>query len=225
MNSGTSVSCPHLSGIAALIKSSHPDWSPAAIKSAIMTTADLLNLKGTPIVDRSNTPADIYSTGSGHVNPSKANDPGLIYDIRPDDYIPYLCGLNYTNNQIEMITQQRVDCSEVGVIAEAQLNYPSFSITIGSYQTQNYTRTVKNVGPAYSTYKSEIGEPQKWGVIVNVGVTPSVLTFTEVNQTITYNVEFSTKLVGQDGSFLQGHLRWVSDNHSVYSPIAVIFHS
>ncbi|KAM5572676.1 hypothetical protein ABKV19_012628 [Rosa sericea] len=225
MISGTSMSCPHLSGIAALIKSSHPDWSPAAIKSAIMTTADLLNLKGTPIVDRSTIPADIYSTGSGHVNPSKANDPGLIYDTKPEDYIPYLCGLNYTDNQIEIITQQRVNCSEVGVTAEAQLNYPSFSITIGSYQTQNYTRTVTNVGPANSTYKLEILEPQKWGVSVNMSVTPSVLTFTQVNQTITYNVEFSTQLAGQDGSFSQGYLRWVSDKYSVYSPIAVIFQS
>ncbi|KAF5954466.1 hypothetical protein HYC85_007322 [Camellia sinensis] len=49
--SGTSMSCPHLSGIAALFKSVHPHWSPAAIKSAIMTTADLTNLAGKPIVD------------------------------------------------------------------------------------------------------------------------------------------------------------------------------
>ncbi|KAE8055201.1 hypothetical protein FH972_012059 [Carpinus fangiana] len=90
--SGTSMSCHHLCGIAALLKSSHPDWSPAAINSAIMTTADLLNLEGKKIVDERLLPADIFATGAGHVNPSKANNPGLVYDIQPDDYIPYLCG-------------------------------------------------------------------------------------------------------------------------------------
>ncbi|KAF5935507.1 hypothetical protein HYC85_026636 [Camellia sinensis] len=53
MISGSSMSYPHLSGIAALLKSAHPDWSPAAIKSAIMTTADQLNLAHKPITDES----------------------------------------------------------------------------------------------------------------------------------------------------------------------------
>ncbi|GJR40419.1 peptidase S8/S53 domain-containing protein [Tanacetum coccineum] len=78
--SGTSMSCPHLAGIAALIKSTHPDWSPAAIKSAIMTTASNVSLNGRFIVDERDHPADIFTIGSGHVEVSKANDPGLILE-------------------------------------------------------------------------------------------------------------------------------------------------
>lgn len=64
------MATPHLSGIAALLKSSHPDWSPAAIKSAMVTTANLTNLEGTPITDQYFNPANVFDIGSGHVNPS-----------------------------------------------------------------------------------------------------------------------------------------------------------
>ncbi|XP_021803505.1 subtilisin-like protease SBT1.2, partial [Prunus avium] len=57
-----------------LIKSAHPDWSPAAIKSAIVTTADVVNLKGNPILDSDLLPAKFIAIGAGHVNPSKASD-------------------------------------------------------------------------------------------------------------------------------------------------------
>ena len=216
--SGTSMSCPHLSGIAALLKAAHPSWSPAAIKSAIMTTAYQLNLENKPIVDERLLPADIFATGAGHVNPSKANDPGLVYDIQPDDYISYLCGLNYTHRQLLVIVQQPVNCSKESTIAEAQLNYPSFSIIMGSTD-QTYTRTVTNVGEAISSYTVEIVPPRG----VDVSVKPTRLDFSDVNQKMTYQVTFSRSTGGMNAISAQGFLKWTSTKHVVRSPIAILF--
>ncbi|GMN32449.1 hypothetical protein TIFTF001_003683 [Ficus carica] len=222
MISGTSMSCPHLSGIAALLKSSHPDWSPAAIKSAIMTTADVSNLGGGAILDEKASPADVFATGAGHVNPSKANNPGLIYDVAPEDYIPYLCGLGYTDEQVSTVTQTTVKCSEVQSITEGQLNYPTIGVVLGK-QTLSYTRTVTNVGEANSIYTLEVYPPA--GTVMNV--TPTTLTFTEVNQKADYVIEIS-QVIGFGRStnpFEQGYLVWKSDKYSVRSQITAIFAS
>ncbi|KAK4365283.1 hypothetical protein RND71_016641 [Anisodus tanguticus] len=217
MKSGTSVSCPHLSGVAALLKSAHPDWSPAAIKSAMMTTADILNLANNPILDERLLPADIFAIGAGHVNPSRANDPGLIYDTPFEDYVPYLCGLKYTNREVGNLLQRKVKCSEVKSIPEEQLNYPSFSIRLRS-TPQTYTRTVTNVGDAKSSYKLEIVSPK--GVVVKVK--PSELNFSMLNQKLTYQVTFSKTTNSSNDDVVQGFLKWTSNKHSVRSPIAVV---
>ncbi|KAI7994232.1 Subtilisin-like protease SBT1.2 [Camellia lanceoleosa] len=212
------MSCPHLSGIAALLKSAHPNWSPAAIKSAIMTTTDRANHLGKPIIDETLFPADIFAIGSGHVNPSRAINPGLVYDLKPNDYIPYLCGLNYTDLDIYFITKHTVKCSKVSKIPEAQLNYPSFSITLGSGH-QTYRRTVTNVGEANSSYDSVIVAPPG----VNVTLNATRLEFSEVNQKITYQVTFSRVATGGDASFVHGILSWTSSNsiQFVRIPISV----
>nr|GLL45095.1 subtilisin-like protease SBT1.7 [Ipomoea trifida] len=217
--SGTSMSCPHLSGVAALLKSSHPDWSPAMIKSAMMTTADIVNHGQNPIQNQRLVAASVFSIGAGHVNPSKANDPGLVYDTKPEDYLPYLCGLNYTNREVGVILQRRVNCSAVMSIPEAQLNYPSFSIVLES-TAQTYTRTVTNVGEARSFYTVEILEPP--GVKVNVE--PRELQFSKVNQKLTYNVTFSLSKAARlkVPAVVQGALRWKSAKHNVRTPIATI---
>ncbi|KAK4435224.1 Subtilisin-like protease SBT1.7 [Sesamum alatum] len=166
-------------------------------------------------------PANIFATGSGHVNPSRANDPGLVYDLLPEDYVPYLCGLNYTNRQVGSILQRRVNCSAESKIPETQLNYPSFALTFGFFQptVQTYTRTVTNVGEPNSSYDVEIVPPPGIDVLVE----PSKLDFLEVNQKLQYQVTFSLlNSTTNTTGFFQGYLKWNSSLRSVRSPIAVI---
>lgn len=216
--SGTSMSCPHLSGAAALLRRVHPDWSPAAIKSAIMTTSDVTNLAGDPIQDETFLPADIFTTGSGHVNPTRAADPGLLYDLEPEDYVPFLCGLNYESRLVEIIVGHEVNCTEEGSIPASQLNYPSFSLTFNSSQPQTYSRTVTNVGGAKSSYVVDIVPPAG----VEVVVEPTVLEFAEVKQKLQYRVTFRrSETAAEDRGLVQGYLNWISVSHSVRSPIAI----
>lgn len=42
IDSGTSMSCPHVSTVAILLKAVHPDWSSAAIRSALITSGTCL---------------------------------------------------------------------------------------------------------------------------------------------------------------------------------------
>ncbi|XP_030464713.1 subtilisin-like protease 1 [Syzygium oleosum] len=218
--SGTSMACPHLSGVAALLKSAHPDWSPAAIKSAIMTTAATSNMEGRPIVDQTLHTADIFTTGAGHINPSKAVDPGLIYDIGPGDYVPYFCGLNYSDSDIELIVKKKVTCSSIRSIPDYQLNYPSISVRFeGSVTKVSVTRTVRNVGPAKSHYKLVIDPIMDHD---SISVYPRELVFTKANQTASYKVDFSRKAKPAT-PFAQGAITWVSTQHSVRTPVAFVF--
>jgi hypothetical protein len=70
MKEGTSMAAPHVTGAAALIKQLHPDWTPAQIKSALMTTAAQPASLGT----------DPTARGSGRLDLSHPHDPGLTFD-------------------------------------------------------------------------------------------------------------------------------------------------
>ena len=107
-------------------------------------------------------------------------------------------------------------------IAEAQLNYPSFSIRLGS-SSQFYTRTLTNVGPANITYSVEVDAPSA----VSISISPAEIAFTEVKQKVSYSVGFypEGKNNRRKHPFAQGSIKWVSSNgkYSVSIPIAVIF--
>ncbi|MCA9946970.1 MAG: S8 family serine peptidase, partial [Anaerolineales bacterium] len=75
MISGTSMASPHVAGAGALLMSLHPDWTPAEIQSALMTTGvtDMLKEDGT-------TPADPFDYGGGRINLNVAALAGLVLD-------------------------------------------------------------------------------------------------------------------------------------------------
>jgi subtilisin family serine protease len=84
--SGTSMSAPHVAGLAALLKHLHPDWSPMMVKSALMTSAS-------DVLDGPNANSlVIFRQGAGHVAPNKAADPGLVYNAALSDWLAFLCG-------------------------------------------------------------------------------------------------------------------------------------
>ncbi|KAJ0970922.1 hypothetical protein J5N97_018881 [Dioscorea zingiberensis] len=197
MISGTSMSTPHISGIAALLKSSHPDWSPAAIKSAIMTSASGIGNDGKPIADYTLEPADNYAIGAGLVNPTAANTPGFIYDINPATYIPYLCGLGYTDAQVATIVRRSVRCAGVTAISGSELNLPSFSVKLAKFNNFNktVTRTVTYVGDAASKFTVEVDQPS--GSFVSVS--PKTLAFSHANEQAHFSVTFSVNAAGRLG--------------------------
>ncbi|CBI19425.3 unnamed protein product, partial [Vitis vinifera] len=129
--SGTSMSCPHVSGLAALLKAAHPEWRPAAIKSALMTTAYHTYKGGETIQDvATGRPATPFDYGAGHVNPVSALDPGLVYDATVDDYLSFFCALNYKQDEIKRFTNRDFTCDMNKKYSVEDLNYPSFAVPL-----------------------------------------------------------------------------------------------
>ncbi|XP_051142200.1 subtilisin-like protease SBT1.2 [Andrographis paniculata] len=220
--SGTSMACPHVSGLAALIYSAHSNWSPAAVKSALMTTADVCDNQGKPVMD-GDKPAELFAVGAGHVNPERAINPGLIYDIQPDDYITHLCSLRYPSSDIFSITQRNVSCHDILQKNRGfSLNYPSFSVIFTTGDTRKrLRRQITNVGIPNSIYSLKMEAPRG----VDVTVRPHCLIFNHTYQTLIYRVWFISKKKSKvkDTRFAQGHLTWVetTGSHRARSPISV----
>lgn len=223
--SGTSMACPHVSGVAALLKGAHPNWSPAEVRSALMTTAYTQDNRGHRMLDEATGNASTpFDFGSGHAHPERAMSPGLVYDLGVKDYVNFLCSLNYSAKAIQVITRKPVHCPAHRV-SPGNLNYPSFSAIFDMTQPKKHStvffRTVTNVGPPNSTYRVNVISPRGG---VTIAVKPKKLVFTRANQKLSYTVSVTTKHVhllpgNSDNHF--GFLSWTDGVHVVQSPIAV----
>ncbi|MGB3764801.1 MAG: S8 family serine peptidase, partial [Ornithinimicrobium sp.] len=148
--SGTSMSAPHVAGLALLMMQDNPEWGPAGVKSAMMTTARTTNTDGGQI-QRTGNDATPLDYGSGEVVPTPAYNPGLIYDAGFSDWFEYACSID----QLQLILEDPSACDGAG--DPSDLNYPT--IAIGDLAgTQTVTRTVTNVTDTDATYTSGTSE-------------------------------------------------------------------
>ncbi|KAH7672169.1 Peptidase S8 subtilisin-related protein, partial [Dioscorea alata] len=222
--SGTSMATPHLAGVVALLKSTHKNWSPAAIKSAIMTTADRLDLDSKPITDDysgTRDAADLITLGAGQVNPQAANDPGLVYDITPFNYIQYLCGMGYSDANVSKVASRQIQCDNLVKINAADLSYPSISVILDPKAKKSITRQLTNVVDGDTeVYHTVVEEPKG----ISVDVSPNTLKFSRLDQKRKFTIEFEvTSMPLSQGETTQRQLLWISRKHEVRSPILVTF--
>ena len=196
LESGTSMSSPHIAGLSLLIKQKHPDWTPDMVKSAMMTTA--YDLK---------SGSDPFAQGAGQVDPTKFLDPGLVYQSGGfAKYLGFICST--MGNSVSS------SCPGLA-IRPNELNLPSMAIgALAGADTLH--RTVTNVSDKTETYTAKVT-----GLTgVTVAVSPSSFTVAP-GQAATYTVDF-TEATAAFNAYAKGFITLTGDKgHVVRIPVVV----
>lgn len=165
-------------------------------------------------------PADAFDVGAGHVDPLKAVDPGLVYDMQARDYVVYLCSLGYTEAQIKsmILPSPSVDasCAAGRQHSDLELNYPA--ITVSELRaTVTVKRTLRNVGQnRHAVYFAAVVSPHG----VSTAVWPPLLVFSVQKAEASYYVTMSPTKRSQ-GRYDFGEIVWSDGFHRVRTPLAV----
>lgn len=206
--SGTSMSVPVVAGAAALLREAHPDWSPAAIKSALMTTA-----RQNVVKEDGSTPADPFDFGAGHIAPNPAVAPGLVFEAAGEDYDAFLCGTG----------EPRLDdagCEALATgglsLAPADLNLPSVALS-ELPATQVVRRRVTGVDGG-GTWTATVEAPDG----IQVEVVPGVISVAD-GESADYEIRFATdgSLASADEAWRFGAVIWSNGSTTVRTPFAV----
>lgn len=164
--------------------------------------------------------------GAGQVNPTRARNPGLVYDMDDMDYIQFLCHEGYSGSKISnLVGSKSVNCSSLipGIGFDA-LNYPTMQLSLKKNNhepiTAVFRRRVTNVGPSKSFYNATIKAPKG----VEITVTPMSLNFTRTLQKRSFKVVLKVQKSVSSSQVLSGSLVWKSSLHVVRSPILLQSH-
>ncbi|ESW08103.1 hypothetical protein PHAVU_009G018600 [Phaseolus vulgaris] len=219
--SGTSMACPHVSGLASSLKTRNPTWSASAIKSAIMTSAIQSDNMKTPITTDSGSVATPYDYGAGEMTTSESLQPGLVYETNTIDYLNFLCYIGLDITKVKVISRTVPDNFSCPKDSSSDLisniNYPSIAVNFTGKATVNVSRTVTNVGEEDETVYSPVVEAPSG---VKVTLTPNKLQFTKSSKKLSYQVIFSPTLTSLKED-LFGSITWSNGKYMVRSPFVL----
>ncbi|XP_024362590.1 subtilisin-like protease SBT2.5 [Physcomitrium patens] len=221
MISGTSMATPHVAGLAAMLKWKYPKWSPAALASAMTTTADVEDRFKRPLLAQNPSPdaypllekATPFDMGGGALNINAAMNPGLIFEAGYLNYVRFLCSMSTPR---EVLGATKTACA--GVAGKpTDLNIPSitFANLVG---TAHVPRTVTNVAPIAEKYTISITNAPDFVITAN----PAVFTIgvgVRNKQTILFTVR-ATK-ASQASSFARITFTG-SLGHVIRVPVSVV---
>jgi len=162
-----------------------------------------------------------FAYGAGQVNPDKARNPGLVYDMDEMSYIQFLCHEGYNRSSLAVLVGSKsVNCSSLlpGIGYDA-LNYPTMQLSVKNKHEPTvgvFIRTVTNVGPSPSIYNATIQAPKG----VDIVVKPMSLSFSRSSQKRSFKVVVKAKPM-PSSQMLSGSLVWKSNRHIVKSPIVI----
>ncbi|XP_033148264.1 LOW QUALITY PROTEIN: subtilisin-like protease SBT4.5 [Brassica rapa] len=157
-----------------------------------------------------------FAYGAGHVDPIKAVNPGLVYEVDKSDHINFLCGMNYILKMLQLISGEAVTCT--GKTLPKNLNYPSMTarVAAGKQFQVNFSRTLRNLGMR-STYKAEVS-----GSKFDVRVIPEALSLNTMHEKESFELTLSVSGNGsEDGKLVSAHLKWSDGVHIVRNPIVI----
>ncbi|PON69945.1 Peptidase S8, subtilisin-related [Parasponia andersonii] len=211
IRSGTSEATAHIAGAAAFVKANHPSWSAAVIKSALMTTANAMEPTKHQLENE-------FAYGSGLLNPTKAVDPGLVYDASDKDYVEFLCKQGFNTTLLRLVTGNKSVRKSTKPGRGWDLNYPSFMLAAqdGHKISGNFVRIVTNVGSPNSTYHVSIDKPD----FVDVKVDPSVLIFATLGEEKSFVVSVNGPNISQV-PIISCSVTWEDGVHLVRAPLVI----